>query len=178
LFCLKVEKKNTIIMSSSANDWKAYYETDFDMAELNIQMEKVLALCDFKNSDEECVKNLKENSGLAILIVDSFNEIHLFHQVHFLGPNLLFPSERIMALSGQTFPAPCFRLNSDYMFANIEVPVPDWNQLKSADSIESGKSSIAEMQKCFGSPSSGHRKHNGFKIHGPDKIASQFGKRY
>ncbi len=40
-------------MSSSANDWKAYYETDFDMTELNIQMEKVLALCDFKNSDEE-----------------------------------------------------------------------------------------------------------------------------
>jgi len=99
-------------MAALAKDWKAYYKTVFDMAELNIQMDKVLALCNFKNSDEECVRNLKENSGLAILVVDSFNKVHLFHQIHILGPNLLFPSERIMALSGQVFLAPCFRLNS------------------------------------------------------------------
>ncbi|MFN9982469.1 MAG: hypothetical protein ACK53Y_21255, partial [bacterium] len=45
-----------------------------------------------------------------------------------------------MALSGQVFPAPCFCLNSDYMLANIEVPVPDWSQLKSADNVASAKS--------------------------------------
>jgi len=127
-------------MSSLPKDWTTYYETDYDMAELNTQMEKVLALCDFEITDEECLKNLKENSGLAILVVDSFNEVHVFHQVHILGPNLLFPAERIMALSGHEFPTPGYRLNSDYMFANIEVPVPDWDQMKKAKDVASVKS--------------------------------------
>jgi hypothetical protein len=127
-------------MSSLAKDWTMYYETDYDMAELNTQMEKVLALCDFEITDEECMKNLKENSGLAFLVVYSFNEVHVFHQVHILGPNLLFPTERIMALSGYEFPTPCYRLNSDYMFANIEVPVPDWDQMKKAQDVASVKS--------------------------------------
>jgi hypothetical protein len=39
-------------MSSLAKDWKTYYETDYDMAELNIQMDKVLALCKFENLEE------------------------------------------------------------------------------------------------------------------------------
>jgi hypothetical protein len=78
--------------------------------------------------------------GLAILVVDSFNEVHVFHQVHILGPNLLFPAERIMALSGHEFPTPGYRLNSNYMFANIEVPVPDWDQMKKAQDVASVKS--------------------------------------
>ena len=129
-------------MSSSAKDWKTYYETDYDMTKLNIQMDKVLALCKFENLEEECNTSLKQNSGLAILVVDSFKEVHLFHQVHILGPNLLFPAERIMALSGQVFPAPCFQLNSDYMFANMEVPVPNWVQLKEVEDVASVRSLV------------------------------------
>jgi len=123
-------------MTTSAKDWKSYYELDYDMAELNTQMDKVLGLAKFENSNDDCVKNLKNNPGLAIIAVDSFNEIYLFHQVHVLGPSLCFPWERIMALSGQDFPNSCYKLNSDTLFLNVEVPVPDWDFLSSAETSE------------------------------------------
>jgi len=123
-------------MTTSPKDWKSYYELDYDMAELNTQMDKVLALAKFENSNDDCIKNLKNNPGLAIIAVDSFNEIYLFHQVHVLGPSLLFPSERIMALSGQDFPNRCYKLNSDTLFLDVEVPVPDWDFLSSAETVD------------------------------------------
>jgi len=42
-----------------------------------------------------------------------------------------------MALSGKELPAPSFRLNSDYMFANIEVPVPNWDHPKAVEDVAS-----------------------------------------
>jgi len=62
-------------MTTLPKDWKSYYELDYDMAELNTQLDKVLALAKFENSNGECIKNLKNNPGLAIIAVDSFNEI-------------------------------------------------------------------------------------------------------
>ena len=41
-----------------------------------------------------------------------------------------------MALSGQDFPNSCYKLNSDTLFLNVEVPVPDWDFLSSAETAE------------------------------------------
>ena len=123
-------------MTTLPKDWKSYYELDHDMAELNTQLDKVLALAKFENSNNDCIKNLKNNPGLALIAIDSFNEIYLFHQIHALGPNLLFPLERIMALSGQDFPNTCYKLNSDTLLLDVEVPVPDWDFLSSAETAE------------------------------------------
>jgi len=41
-----------------------------------------------------------------------------------------------MALSGQDFPNTCYKLNSDTLFLDVEVPVPDWDFLSSAETAE------------------------------------------
>jgi hypothetical protein len=46
-------------MTTLAKDWTTYYETDYDMEELNIQMEKVLALSKFETTDEKFERKLR-----------------------------------------------------------------------------------------------------------------------
>jgi hypothetical protein len=41
-----------------------------------------------------------------------------------------------MTLSGQDFLNSCYKLNSDTLFLDVEVPVPDWDFLSSAESAE------------------------------------------
>ncbi len=100
-------------------------------------MEKVLSFCRYDLSNEACMKNLKDNPGLAFLGVDIFNDLFLFHQVHVLGPNLVHSEEKVLALTEFGNPASCFRLHIESLFHPVEVNVPKWTQLKNANSIDS-----------------------------------------
>ncbi len=100
-------------------------------------MDKVLALCRPDLTKDECIKNLCDNPGQSLLAVDIFNDLFIFHQVHFMSPSLLIPDEKILALTDFSNPSPSFHLHMDSLFQTIKVNVPKWAQLKSADSVES-----------------------------------------
>jgi hypothetical protein len=117
------------MVSSSTSDWKSHYLHHTDIESINKQMEKVLAFCRY-DLCEACLKNLKDNPGLAFLGVDIFNDLFLFHQVQVLGPNLAHPEEKFLALTEFGNPASCFRLHIKSLFHPVKVNVPKWTQLK------------------------------------------------
>ncbi len=112
------------------------YEIHPSNNELNQQMGSILALCSFGSDQQTCLKNLRENPGLAILAVDGFHDLILFHQVHVIGPSIVFPDEKVLALLGPGKDADCFKLLQTSLFWDQELEVPKWNALKSADSAE------------------------------------------
>ena len=73
------------MVSSSASDWKSHYLDHPDNEAINQQMEKVLSFCHYDLSNEACMKNLKDNPGLAFLGVDIFNDLFLFHRVRLVA---------------------------------------------------------------------------------------------
>jgi hypothetical protein len=67
---------------------------------------------------------MKENPGLALLAVNGFNNIHLLHQVHVLGPSIIFLEEKILALARSSSNAECFKLLKATLVNDHEVRVP------------------------------------------------------
>jgi hypothetical protein len=121
---------------TTATDWKSYYDHLPSKDDLNTQMGSILALCPFGSDQQTCLKKLRENHGLAILALDGFHDLNLFHQVHVLGPSIVFPEEKVLTLQGPGHEANCFKLLQSSLFWDQEIEVPKWNALKSADSVE------------------------------------------
>ncbi len=84
--------------------------------DLNKQMGQILDLCHFGANTQDCLKNIKDNPRLACIAVDSFHVIILLHQVHVLGPSIVFPKEKVAALSGLENSANVFKLLKDSLF--------------------------------------------------------------
>ncbi len=123
--------------NASAPNWTSYYCNHVSNKDLNIQMGQILDICRFGATDQDCLKNVKDNPGLACIAVDGFHELVLLHQVHVLGPSIVFPEEKVVALSGSTQSADIFKLRKDSLFQDHDIPVPKWASLKGADSVDS-----------------------------------------
>ncbi len=104
--------------------------------DLNLKMSSILEICQHGVSNDVCSKNMKDNPGLAFLAVNGFNDLYLLHQVHVLGPSIVFPEEKILALSGSGPVAECFKILKDSLFNDHEIGVPRWNALKGAETKE------------------------------------------
>jgi hypothetical protein len=121
---------------TTSTDWESYCETHPSKDDLNQQMGSILALCPYGSDHHQYLKNLCENPGLATLAVDGFHDLILFHQVHVLGPSIVFPEEKELTLMGPGKDADCFKLLQTSLFWDQEIEVPKWNALKSADYAE------------------------------------------
>jgi hypothetical protein len=96
--------------SITSTDWTSYYANHPSKDDFNKQRGSILALCPFGSDQQQCLKNLRDNPGLALLAVDGFHDLILFHQVHVLGPSIVCPEEKVLALMGSGKEADCFKL--------------------------------------------------------------------
>lgn len=81
----------------------------------------------------ECIKNLRINPGLALLGVDGMGELTFLHNVTVLGPNLNYPSQKIMALNGLGFTTTCIKIHPDSFTHDFIADVPKWAEIKAAE---------------------------------------------
>jgi hypothetical protein len=124
-------------INPTAINWTSYYLNNTSNEDLNKHMGAVIDLCRYGHSDQECLKNIRENPGLECITVDGFHDLILLHQVHVIGPSIMFPEEKIVALSGFGNNADTFKLRKDPLFQDHDIPVPKWASLKGADSADS-----------------------------------------
>jgi hypothetical protein len=99
-------------------------------------MGQILDLCKFGTNDIDCLKNIRKNPGLACIAVDGFNETVLLHQVHILGPSIVFPEEKVGALLGAERVASVVKLCNESLFSDHDVAIPKWASLKGADTLD------------------------------------------
>jgi hypothetical protein len=121
---------------TTADSWSDHYKNHHTSDDLNQKMISILDICSHSSTNDDCFKNMKENPGLALLAVNGFNDLHLLHQVHVLGPSIVFPEEKILALAGSSSTAECLKLLKASLFHDHEVGVPRWNALKGAETKE------------------------------------------
>ncbi len=122
---------------TSAPNWTSSYCNHVSNEDLNKQMGQILDLCRFGANDQDCLKNVKDNPGLACIAVDCFHDIILLYQIHVLGPSIIFPEEKVVSLSGSETQADIFKIRKDSLFLDHDIPVPKWASLKGAESMES-----------------------------------------
>lgn len=89
-------------------------------------MEQFITLFAAGASEVDFISQIRENSGLSAIAVDHFNRVLLLHQVSVLGPNLQYPDQLIMALSGSTDSALAFRILPSSFTENFEITCPSW----------------------------------------------------
>jgi hypothetical protein len=122
--------------TTTVDSWSSHYKNHHTSDDLNLKMSSILEICQHGVSNDVCSKNMKDNPGLAFLAVNGFNDLYLLHQVHVLGPSIVFPEEKILALSGSGPVAECFKILKDSLFNDHEIGVPRWNALKGAETKE------------------------------------------
>jgi hypothetical protein len=96
-------------MTPPAKNWIDHYKHHPSSNALNQQMESTLALVKNGLPEEVCFKNLKDNPGLACLVINEYND-----------PNVT-----------------CFKLRKSSLFTDLEYDVPKWSELREATSKES-----------------------------------------
>ncbi len=70
-------------------------------------------------------------------MVNGFNELFLFHTVHYQGQNLFCPESKLLGLSGGGAKADCYRIDPATLFQDVEFQTPSWRDLKGATNPES-----------------------------------------
>lgn len=119
-------------MAYQAATWREFYFAHPDNDSSNIQMEQFITLFAAGATEADFISQIRENQGLSAIAVDHFNRVILLHQVTVLGPNLQYPDQSIMALSGSSTSALAFRIQPSSFTENFEIICPPWNELKSA----------------------------------------------
>jgi hypothetical protein len=66
-------------MSTRAENWTLFYSGLEKNQEVNLQMAHIMAFNHFQMVQEDYISNLKSNPGLALLAVNEFHELLLFH---------------------------------------------------------------------------------------------------
>jgi hypothetical protein len=122
-------------MTTKSNNWLEFYKDLASNNQVNLQMEQLASLFAPNVSNEDFIRNLKENPGSFVLAVDHFNNVLLLHQVSILGPSIFQPEQYILALGGAGASASCFRIHpSSFSVPVEETPCPSWGTLKGASS--------------------------------------------
>ena len=71
-------------MTTKSNNWLEFYKDLASNNQVNLQMEQLASLFAPNVSNEDFIRNLKENPGSFVLAVDHFNNVLLLHQVSIL----------------------------------------------------------------------------------------------
>ncbi len=76
--------------------------------------------------------HIQPSSVLSILAVNRFNELFLFHTVHYQGQYLFCTEAKLLGLSGGGPKADRYHIDPTTLFQDIEVQMPNWRELKGA----------------------------------------------
>jgi hypothetical protein len=95
-------------------------------------MAQIMAFNRFQTSQEDYISNLKENSGLALLAVNGFHELLLFHNIHFKQQNLFCSESKLLGLLGGGPKADCYHIDPASATRDLEFNAPVWRDLKGA----------------------------------------------
>jgi hypothetical protein len=118
-------------MSSRVENWSLFYRGLQKNQELNLQMTQIMAFNRFQMSQDDYVSNLS-NPSLALLAVNGFHEILLFHTVHFHQQNLFCTESKLLGLLGGGTKADCYRIDPASASQDLEFNAPIWRDLKGA----------------------------------------------
>jgi hypothetical protein len=88
-------------MSTRAETWTLFYSGLEKYQAVNLQMAQIMAFNRFQMVQEDYVSNLKSNLGLALLAVNGFHELLVFHNVHFQQQNLFCTESKLLGLLGE-----------------------------------------------------------------------------
>jgi hypothetical protein len=119
-------------MSTRAENWTSYYSNLEGNQGVNLQMAQIMAFNRFQTSQDDYVLNLKNNSGLALLAVNGFHELLLFHNIHFRQQNLFCSESKLLGLMGGGQKAECYRIDPASAVIDLEFNAPAWRDLKGA----------------------------------------------
>jgi hypothetical protein len=72
-------------MAQRAENWKQFYMNLECNKEVNHQTAFIMSFTRFQPTGADRISNLEKNPGLLILAVNGFNELFLFHTVHYQG---------------------------------------------------------------------------------------------
>lgn len=123
-------------MAYQAATWRDFYFGHPDNEVSNSQMEQFITLFSAGAPEVDFISQIQENQGLAAIAIDHFNRVLLFHQLTVLGPNLQYPDQIIMALSGSNDSALAFCILPSSFTDIFEITCPPWTELKGAKSGE------------------------------------------
>jgi len=98
-------------MTSRAEDWSKFYLNLDCNHDVNQQMAHIMGFSRFQMSSVDCVSNLANKPGLAILAVNGFNELFVFHSVQYQIQNLFCSESKLLGLSRGSQRADCYRLD-------------------------------------------------------------------
>ena len=122
-----------IIMAFQADTWKDYYDGYHLKDPFNMKMADIIKSLPATLTKVESFDALKMIQGVALLGVNGFNEIIVLHNVTILGPDLLHPVTKIIALMGAELLAEGVKLHTAIFDEDsIDLPCPKWNDLKQA----------------------------------------------
>jgi hypothetical protein len=119
-------------MSTRAENWTLFYSGLQSNHEVNLQMAQIMAFNRFQTSQDDYISNLKENSGLALLAVNGFHELLLFHSIHFKQQNLFCSESKLLGLLGGGSKADCYHIDPASATKDLEFNAPVWRDLKGA----------------------------------------------
>jgi hypothetical protein len=111
-------------MAYQAATWRDFYFGHPDNEVSNSQMEQFITLFSAGAPEVDFISQIQENQGLAAIAIDHFNRVLLFHQLAVLGPNLQYPDQIIMALSGSNYSALAFRILPSSFTDIFEITCP------------------------------------------------------
>jgi hypothetical protein len=74
-------------MDSRFTTWSLFYENLDRNLKVNQKMNQIMNLSHFQLSEEDWITNLKNNPGLAMLLVNGFLKLMLLHDICYLQEN-------------------------------------------------------------------------------------------
>jgi hypothetical protein len=123
-------------MSTRSENWKSFYAGLQGNGEVNQQMAQIMNFNRFQTSCDDCISNLANNPGLSILAVNGFNQLFLFHNVHYHSQNLFYSESKLLGLPVSGARTDCFHLYPISLFQDVEIQTPNWRGLKGATSLD------------------------------------------
>jgi len=123
-------------MDSRFTTWSLFYENLDRNLKVNQKMNQIMNLSHFQLSEEDWITNLKNNPGLAMLLVNGFLKLMLLHDICYLQENVFCSESKILGLSGDGDHAEVYQIDSDTAAGSLELVVPLWRDLKGAQSPE------------------------------------------
>jgi len=80
--------------------------------------------------ESDWISNLGKNPGLALLLVDGFGKLVLLHNICYIQENIFCRESKILGLCCQEEHADTYQVDSSLAAAGLEIPVPNWRDLK------------------------------------------------
>jgi hypothetical protein len=119
-------------MSSKSENWTLFYSGLERNQAVNLHMAQIMAFNRYQTTQEDYVSYLKSNPGLALLAVNGFHELLLFHNVQYHQQNLFCTESKLFRPIGRGSKADCYRIDPISAIQDIEFNAPVWRDLKGA----------------------------------------------